>query len=294
MGSDFIGRDDLRGKYTELATVLPGLQAILEGGEDINSAMNTPQAIYAVSLLAAEALRQGGIVPDYVAGFSLGEITALAFTESLSFAEGARLLLLRTEAMADASRKNPGAMAAVMGMTDDKLSEILQGFPQVYAVNFNSPGQTVISGDAAQLAEAVKLVKAEGCKAIVLRVTGAFHSPFMKAAELCLRDHLATVDLNQPSVPIISNMTGKPYPEDREGMKEAIAGQVTSPVRFVDTVEYLYENGVRMFIECGEGKVLTGLVGKTLAGKADISLLNISDNGSLEAALAQLKGNNNV
>lgn len=294
MGSDFIKMEDLREKYDELKDLIPELKGILEDGEDINSALNTPKAIYSVSLLAAEALKKKGIVPDYVAGFSLGEITALGYTNVLNQAEASKLLVVRTDAMAEAAMKNPGSMAAVMGMETEKLRTIISRFDKVYAVNFNSPEQTVISGDSEEMKEALALIKQEKGKAISLKVSGAFHSPFMKRAEEILREHLETVEVKKPEIDLISNISARPYPALGEEIKKAVAKQVVSPVMFTDTVRYLYDNGVRVFIECGEGKVLTGLVSKTLKDESDIKLLNVSDEASLNEAVAALKGENNV
>lgn len=294
MGSDFIKMDDLQVKYEELKSYIPELKGILEEGEDINAALNTPKAIYSVSLLAAEGLKNKGIVPDYVAGFSLGEITALGYSGVLRQNEAAELLVVRTKAMAEAALKNPGSMAAVMGMDVETLGNIIGQFDNVYAVNFNSPEQTVISGDSEEMIKAVALIKEMKGKVIPLKVSGAFHSPFMKKAEEILKEHLKTVGVKKPEIELISNISAKPYPSDEDGIKSAIAEQVISPVMFTDTVTYLYENGVRVFIECGEGKVLTGLVGKILKDKSDIVLLNVSDGAGLDNAVKVLKGENNV
>lgn len=219
--------------------------------------VNTQPCVFAADLAAAYAVVEKGIKPDCVAGFSLGEIAALAFSKMLSDEEAFKLVCKRGELMDKAANENPGAMAAVMKLPAEKIEEICTGFDSTYPVNYNSPAQTVVattSGNADAFCEAVKNA---GGRAKLLAVSGAFHSPFMAQAAKGLEEYMKAVDFSDPQTVIYSDVTAKPYQGD---FKALVKAQVESPVRWQSIVENMIADGVDTFIEVGVGKTLTGLI----------------------------------
>lgn len=225
--------------------------------EELCQTVNTQPCVFAADLAAAYALTERGITPDSVAGFSLGEIAALAFSWMLSDEEAFRLVCKRGELMDKAARENPGAMAAVMKLTAAQVEEICRRFESTYPVNYNSPAQTVVA-TAGENAEAFcQAVKEAGGKAKLLAVSGAFHSPFMAQAAQGLADYMKDITFSEPRTVIYSDVTAKPYEGDYKALVKA---QVESPVRWQSIVENMIADGTDTFIEVGVGKTLTGLI----------------------------------
>ncbi len=225
--------------------------------EELCQTVNTQPCVFAADLAAAYALTERGITPDSVAGFSLGEIAALAFSGMLSDEEAFRLVCKRGELMDKAARENPGAMAAVMKLTAAQVEEICRRFGSTYPVNYNSPAQTVVA-TAGENAEAFcQAVKEAGGKAKLLAVSGAFHSPFMAQAAQGLADYMKDITFSEPRTVIYSDVTAKPYEDDYKALVKA---QVESPVRWQSIVENMIADGTDTFIEVGVGKTLTGLI----------------------------------
>ncbi len=225
--------------------------------EELCQTVNTQPCVFAADLAAAYALTERGITPDSVAGFSLGEIAALAFSGMLSDEEAFRLVCKRGELMDKAARENPGAMAAVMKLTAAQVEEICRRFGSTYPVNYNSPAQTVVA-TAGENAEAFcQAVKEAGGKAKLLAVSGAFHSPFMAQAAQGLADYMKDITFSEPRTVIYSDVTAKPYEGDYKALVKA---QVESPVRWQSIVENMIADGTDTFIEVGVGKTLTGLI----------------------------------
>ena len=225
--------------------------------EELCQTVNTQPCVFAADLAAAYALTERGITPDSVAGFSLGEIAALAFSGMLSDEEAFRLVCKRGELMDKAARENPGAMAAVMKLTAAQVEEICRRFGSTYPVNYNSPAQTVVA-TAGENAEAFcQAVKEAGGKAKLLAVSGAFHSPFMAQAAQGLADYMEDITFSEPRTVIYSDVTAKPYEGDYKALVKA---QVESPVRWQSIVENMIADGTDTFIEVGVGKTLTGLI----------------------------------
>ena len=208
-------------------------------------------------MAAARALEEKGIKPDFVAGFSLGEIAALAFSGILSDEEAFRLVCKRGELMDKAANENKGAMAAVMKLSPEKVEEICSGFDKTYPVNYNSPAQTVVATTEENAEAFCEAVKEAGGKAKLLAVSGAFHSPFMAQAAEGLAEYMKDVEFGSPKLPIYSNYTAKPYEGD---FKSLVKAQVESPVRWQTIIENMTAQGVDTFVEVGVGKTLTGLI----------------------------------
>ncbi len=222
----------------------------------------TQPAIFTVSAMALEAVKDAGATFDYVAGHSLGEYSALYAAGAFSFEDGLALVRLRGQLMAQAGDKSPGAMAAVLGLEPDKLEAVLaeaSAAGLVVAANYNSPGQIVISGTVAGVEAASRLAEPAGAKKVVrLAVGGAFHSPLMEFAVPGLREGLARAALKAPRVPLISNVEAAPV-SDPEAIRALLLRQLTSPVRWVESMRKALALGCAEALEVGPGKVLMGL-----------------------------------
>lgn len=202
--------------------------------------------------------------PDMTAGHSLGEFSALVAAGALSFEDGLSLVAQRAAAMQKACELNPSTMAAILGLEDAKVEEICAGITDevVVPANYNCPGQLVISGSIAGIDKACEAMKAAGAKrALVLQVGGAFHSPLMEPARKELQQAIENTHFNQPVCPVYQNVDARPYTHPDE-IKANLINQLTSPVRWTQTVEHMVADGAAEFTECGPGNVLQGLVKK--------------------------------
>ena len=245
--------------------------------EELCKTVNTQPCVFTADLAAAYALVEKGIKPDCVAGFSLGEIAALAFSKMLSDEEAFKLVCKRGELMDKAATENPGAMAAVMKLTSQQVEEICAKFDKTYPVNYNSPAQTVVATTSENADKFCEAVKEAGGRAKLLAVSGAFHSPFMAEAADGLAEYMEKVDFSQPETVIYSDVTAKPY----EGnYKALVKAQVESPVKWQTIVENMVADGVDTFIEVGVGKTLTGLV-KRING--DVKAFKVETPADIEA-----------
>ena len=280
----------------ELITLIPGAGRIMEAGSDIlgfdlldaclhmdaeqlsRTEISQP-AIMAVSLLAFEAVKSLGILPDMAAGHSLGEYAAMEACGILSLEDSFRVIRARAKAMGECAKRHPGAMCAVMGLSPDEIAAVCEktdGY--VVPVNYNSPLQTVIAGEAGAVEQAMETFSGMGKRCVKLAVSAAFHTKLMQEAADEFKAAIAAVPFKTPSVDFYSNTTGKKM-EDLSDMPSYLAKHLTSPVRFTDELNAVHEAGAEQFVECGPGKVLTGLCRKTLAG---IQANNVEDKKSFE------------
>ncbi len=259
--------------------IRPGtLHQCFEGTkEELSVTINTQPCVFAVDLAAAAAVAEKGIRPDYVAGFSLGEIAAIAFAGMLSYDDAFRLVCKRAEVMDQAANEQKGAMAAVMKLTPAAVEAICSEFRQAYPVNYNSPAQTVVAAAENEIDALCAKVKEAKGKAVKLAVSGAFHSPFMNSAAAAMEEYLRTVELRSPEIPVYSNYTAQPYAGD---YKSLVAAQVNHPVKWQTMVENLVQQGADRFIEVGVGKTLTGLIRKI---NAEVTAVNIETKEGLDA-----------
>lgn len=266
--------------------IRPGTSAQCFTGsvEELSVTKNTQPCLYCVDLAAARALEEAGVHADFAAGFSLGEIAALAFGGFFSEEGGFSFVCKRGEAMQQAAEENPGAMAAVLKLNNETVENLCGEFQQVWPVNYNCPGQLVVAGEKEELARFCARVGEAGGKAVPLAVSGGFHSPLMESAAEKLHGVLETAVLKEPRLPVYANYTAKPYMGD---LRSLVEYQVKSPVRWQETVEALAAEGVDTFIECGPGKTLSGLVKKTLK---DVKILRVEDAETLRAAVEALRG----
>ena len=185
--------------------------------------------------------------------------------------------------MQDAAEANPGSMAAVLKLPNEKVEELCGRFSKVWPVNYNCPGQLVVAGEPGELKEFQGLVKAEGGRAAPLAVSGGFHSPFMESAAGELAGYLSGVEMAEPRIPLYANLNARPY--TAASARELLVSQVKSPVRWQETIETLAAEGVDTFLECGPGKTLCGLIKKTVR---TARVFQVQDGETLDAALSGL------
>ncbi|MDR2292612.1 MAG: ACP S-malonyltransferase [Prevotellaceae bacterium] len=228
---------------------------------DLKQTRVTQPAIFLHSVILAKSL--GDFKPDMVAGHSLGEFSALVAAEAMSFEDGLKLVAARANAMQKACEKEPSTMAAVIGLDDAKVEEVCANTDGiVVAANYNCPGQLVISGTADAVETAcTKLKEAGARRALVLQVGGAFHSPLMESARIELKAAIESTQFTAPVCPVYQNVDAKPY-TDANAIKENLIQQLTSPVRWTQTVQNMCADGATCFTELGPGAVLQGLVKK--------------------------------
>jgi [acyl-carrier-protein] S-malonyltransferase len=240
--------------------------------EELKQTRVTQPAIYIYSVIVTKIMGSK-FQPDALAGHSLGEFSALAAAETISFDSGLRLVSQRAEAMQMACDIEDGTMAAILGLDDEKVVEICrQTQGAVVAANFNCPGQLVISGSINAVKSACESIKAAGAKrAILLPVGGAFHSPLMEPAKIELANAIKNTDFSTPICPIYQNVVGNAVTEPIEIQKNLIA-QLTGPVRWTQSINTMIKEGVTSFIDVGPGKVLLGLVSK-ISDKVEVYVL---------------------
>ena len=251
--------------------------------EEISITKNTQACLFCVDLACAKALEENGVKADFVAGFSLGEIPALAYTGILSDEDAFRLVTQRGNLMQVASEENPGGMAAVLKLTDEQVENICNNYDLVYPVNYNCDGQVVVAGEHTNLDKVIADVSEIKGRAKKLNVSGAFHSPFMVKASVGVREMLGTMQMSEPNVPLYSNYTAQPYEGDKIDL---VANQLMNSVRWKESVLNMAKAGADVFIEVGAGKTLSGLIKKIVP---DAKVCNVQDMDSLNKTLEELK-----
>ena len=225
----------------------------------------TQPAVFLHSVISA-LCKGGEESPAMVAGHSLGEFSALVYAGALSFEDGLKLVAARANAMQKACEVNPGTMAAIIGLPDEKVEEVCAEVSKegkvVVSANFNCPGQLVISGEVDAINEACETLKAAGAKrALPLKVGSAFHSPLMQPAKEELQKAIETTSFNTPKCPIYQNVDGKPHTNSDE-IKANLIAQLTSSVRWTASVKAMIADGATDFTECGPGKALQGMIAR--------------------------------
>jgi [acyl-carrier-protein] S-malonyltransferase len=268
---------------------LPLRKLCFEGPlEELTLTRNLQPAVTAVNLAILAVLEELGFGPTAVAGHSLGEYSALYAAGVLSLDDTLKLVKTRGALMDQAAQKYPGAMAAVMGLSAEKLDALLAGLHSRGAIgpaNFNTPEQTVISGSKELVEEASRLAAEQGAKAVPLAVSGAWHSPLMQEALEAFQQVLAPVVFQAPRCPVCLNVTGQSE-QDPGKIKDIMGRQIGSSVRWVQIVQALQENGYTRFVEVGPKKVLLGLVRKCLPREFNYTAANVEDLKSLQAFMA--------
>lgn len=268
MGKDLYESNTLARELFDKADSILGYkisQIMFEGSEeDLKQTKITQPAIFLHSVISALYMGDD-FKPEMTAGHSLGEFSALTACGCLSFEDGLRLVYIRAMAMQKCCEKTPGSMAAVLALDDETIEKICnetEGI--VVAANYNCPGQVVISGQTSSVQAACESMKAAGARrALPLPVGGAFHSPLMDPARIELAEAIEKTTFMQPTCPVYQNVDAKPH-KNPEEIKSNLLAQLTAPVRWTETIRNMAADGADEFIECGPGKVLTGLIGKIL------------------------------
>lgn len=237
--------------------------------EELKETKNTQPCLFAMELAAAAVLKEKGIIPNAVAGFSLGELVAATVSGTFDEETGFRLVSRRGELMQNESEKYDTFMAAVVKLTPEQVQEVSGKYSDVYPVNFNGPGQTTVAGLKTQMADFVADVKAAGGRAIPLKVGGAFHSPFMQGASEAFAEEVAKAEVKKRTITLYSNMTAKPYGGD---VTELLSGQIRNPVLWEKIIRNMIAEGIGTFIEIGPGMTLTNMIKKIDTGVKAVSV----------------------
>jgi [acyl-carrier-protein] S-malonyltransferase len=286
MGKDLVAKFSYTKKFFDEANAALSfdLQKLCFEGpeEELKKTENTQPAILTISAICLEVLKSfGNVKAEAVAGHSLGEYSALYAAGVINFKDAVKLVNMRGKFMQTAVPLGEGTMAAILGLDHNIVKEICvkaSAVGVVEAANINSPGQIVISGKVAGVAEAIKLCKEAGAKrAIELQVSAPFHSSLMQSAADMLFQELNKINFNSASIPVVSNVTAD-YVKDAGLIKELLVKQMTSPVQWENSIAKMANDGFDTFIEVGPGKVLTGLI-KKIAPKT--RLFNVGDAESL-------------
>tara|TARA_B100000989_G_scaffold298812_1_gene290032 strand:- start:905 stop:1795 length:891 start_codon:yes stop_codon:yes gene_type:complete len=266
MASEWYHAEPAVKKFVDQADEILGFSLsniMFEGPEEsLNQTKYTQPALYVHSMALYQTIK---IIPDCVAGHSLGEFSALTAAGVFSFEEGLKLVQLRGQLMQDAGNQSSGAMGAVIGLEDDIVTQICKKISEesnetVLPANFNSKGQIVISGHSNAVILALKSFKTIGAKmALPLAVSGAFHSPLMQSAYDEFKLGLEKVSFSDANIPVYSNVNAKPYKSAKK-LKNNILQQILKPVLWTQTIEHMVSDGVKEVVELGPGKVLQGLV----------------------------------
>jgi len=289
MGQELYGEfSEVRKIYDEASSVFgfDAAETSFHGeAEQIARTQISQPLIYTLSVAVFSAIR-GKIGGEYAAaGHSLGEYAALCCTGCYSVRQGMEMIKVRSEAMRQCAEKKGGSMAAVIGIPPEVIAEVCRNIDgYVLPVNFNSAAQTVVAGEDSAVQSACEALASKGAKTIKLAVSSAFHSEFMSEASEILHDYLKNLSFGQPEVPFYSNLTGKKemgIPDFAEYFKQ----HLVSPVLFTSQLAAMQKDGYDTFVEIGPGRILSGLVKKTLK---DVSVYNIEDKKSLEKALTAL------
>ncbi len=270
MGKDLYDNNETAKELFEKANEILGYRItdiMFEGtDEDLKQTKVTQPAVFLHSVISAICLGEA-FDPQMVAGHSLGEFSALTAAGALSFEDGLKLVYARAMAMQKACEAAPSTMAAIIGLPDAQVEEVCaevskMGKGVCVAANYNNPGQLVISGDIDAINEACEQLKASGAKrALPLKVGGAFHSPLMQPAKDELQAAIEATEIKAPKCPVYQNVDGKPHTDPVE-IKANLIAQLTSSVRWTQSVQNMIADGADDFTECGPGKALQGMIGK--------------------------------
>ena len=293
MGKDFFeSSEESRSLYRQAQDMLNiKLEEKIFNGEaeSLEDTSLSQLAIFLTSLSCYQRLNEANIFPEVMAGHSLGEYSALTAAGAFSLPDGLKLIQKRSFWMAEASREHPGKMAAIIGLPAAEIQKICQAAESkgvISIANFNSPNQTVISGESLAVDEGVRLSRRRGARRVVLlRVSGPFHSELMAPIGKKLRGLLDSLEVKPPQVPIVSNVNAH-FAERPAQIKENLIKQLSQPVRWTESIENLITQGFNIFVEVGPRRVLSGLLSQ---GNKGIVSLNVEDEKSLERTKRELK-----
>ena len=252
--------------------------------EELKRTRNTQVALYVEEIAIANALLEKGIKPDALAGFSLGEVSALSFSGAFDMMDGLGIVKARASAMEDATRERKSIMDAVLRLPDEKVEDIASSFIEAYPVNYNAPGQVVVALREEDGEKFEAEVTEAGGMTMRLNVAGGFHSPFMKSASEKFEKELGNFKAGETVLPVYANLTGRVYPGN---VKDMLVKQMVNPVRWTDTVRNMIGDGIDTFVEIGPGRTLSSLVKRI---DRSVKTLNVSDTESFDRVLSSLGG----
>ena len=288
MGRDFYeNSEEVRALYDTVsdALCLDMKKLCFEENEQLNQTEYTQAALVTTCLAMARILERKGIRPDVTAGLSLGEYCAIAMTGAMSDKEAILAVRERGILMQEAVLCGVGAMAAILGMDGDEIEASIREIPDAFIANYNCPGQIVITGKKEGVETAIEKLQSAGAKrAVMLNVSGPFHSPFLKEAGEALGEVLGNINFRKPEFPYVTNVTSR-YVTKAEEIKELLMKQVASPVRWQQSVERMIADGVDTFIEIGPGKTLAGFMRKI---NREVKVLHVSTWNDVEKVIENL------
>ncbi|MGL5438985.1 MAG: ACP S-malonyltransferase [Filifactoraceae bacterium] len=288
--------DSVRSVFQMGNSKMDGLENLCFNGsiEELSRTINTQPCIYTVNMAIARLMDESNIKADVVAGFSLGELSALAYAGYYSVEKGLEIVMERARLMQEASDSISSCLVAVMGLSDGVVIEICNNILDAYPVNFNCPGQVVVAVGEGSLNELISKVKENFGKALKLPVSGGFHSPYMNNASKKFGEFLKGESMSLGNIPVYSNFTGELYKEE---FGENLMKQVNNPVKWCDIVKAMILDGVNIFIEIGPGNTLSGFVKKTIVDLSkngietnEIKIVNVQDVDSFNLAVKAIKG----
>lgn len=253
--------------------------------DDLKQTSHTQPALFITSAAAFEVAREKGLTPSFTAGHSIGEYAALYAAGVFTLEEGLALVRTRAQLMQFAGRSNAGTMAAVLGLSADQVAEVVSKASDagiIAVANFNSPIQTVISGEMAAIERATQIATEMGAKRVVqLNVSGAFHSPLMQSAADSLLEALRSAKMEAPSIPVVANYTAD-FVSNAAEVRDNLAKQITGTVRWVESIQRMLDAGAEAFIELGAGNVLAGMI-KRIAPEAEI--VSVGDKAGIDGLI---------
>ncbi|NLL91104.1 MAG: ACP S-malonyltransferase [Ruminococcaceae bacterium] len=285
MGLDFFENYKcVRDLFAVAETISPGITetCFYSSEDELMDTENAQPCIFLVEASILSVVSEFGICADAVAGFSLGELTAVYHSGMFTFHRAFSAVLERARLMKECTENIKGEMYAIIGLESDIVEDVVSKFEHTYAANFNTPKQTVVSTSLASADNLKNAVASLGGRSVKLQVSGAFHTPFMnKASELFYR-FLSEEELSLPKIPVYSNFTARPYTSN---FAETLSKQINNPVRWWDTVINMCSGGVDTMIEIGPGKVLSSMISRN---RKEVNVYNISDISGLEKTLKDL------
>ncbi len=285
MGMDFyVSIPEIKALFDEAELTRPGtLSQLSEGdGSALKQTENTQPCLYLADVAAAMALKANGVTPDGLAGFSLGEIPALAMGGAYTALDGFKIATKRGACMAKASEGVESGMMAIVKIPYEKSEALTVPYEHVYPVNYNAPMQLTVSGDKEELEALRKDIKVAGGRGVPLAVSGAFHSPYMTAAVEPFAKELESFVITLPETPVYANFTASPYAGDPKAL---MCSQINHPVQWVKTIQAMAADGFDTFIECGAGNTLQKLVLQILP---EAKVYGVENAEGLVATLAAL------
>ena len=246
---------------------------------------NTQPCVYTMDLAMAAALEAEGIHADMTAGYSLGELAALTYGGAMTIEEGIRVVSERGRLMQIASEACDTGMMAVLKLSDERVEELCSKYPDLYPVNFNCDGQVSVAGDKEQINAMADEVRAEDGRVRILKVSGAFHSPYMNEASAEFSKFLTDAEIGEMKIPVYSNRTALPYEGD---YKQLLAEQIINPIYWKKLILNMIDEGADTFIELGPGKALTSMITRI---STDVKMYRVSDMETLQETLEGVKNN---